>query len=272
MNILINYADSKYETVRKWNTRTGRWFGKFDKIYEFRPEDIDEDFRKAHEDILSYKRGNGLWLWKPYFIEKVIRESKDGDNIFYVDSGSFFIRDPRVLLHYISDNNPIFVCDQPLRESCWTKPELFVALNASNFKELNQVWAGMHVILVNNFTRTFYKEWLDLCCVHDYISPAGLGKYDAIDHNYGNSFVSHREDQSILSLLCHKKGIKFHRDISQRGFNPKSFYNRNYAYCPQTHPDDKYKSIIFLHKSRSLGPLFWARYVLDRIREYFRKP
>lgn len=268
MYILINYADAKYEKVRRLNSRTARWFGCFDKIYEFKPEDMDSEFRTAHKEILSYKRGNGLWLWKPYFIERVIRESKEGDYIFYVDSGSFFVRNPQILLNYVSNENPIFACDQPLIESCWTKPSLFEAINASEYMGRNQFWGGVQLLVVNDYTRRFYKEWLDLCCVHDYISPAGLGKFDPPLRNYGKEFVSHREDQSIFSLLCHKRGIKAHRDISQRGFNPKSYYNQNYEYRPQPHPNDKYKTILFLHKSPNLGLLFWLRYIKNRIRQF----
>lgn len=260
MNILINYADSKYESARKWNSRTGRWFGRFDKVCEFKPVDIDSRFNDAHKDIFSYERGNGLWLWKPYFIEKVIRESKDGDNIFYLDSGAFFIRDPRILLDFVSDENPIFVCDQPLVESCWTKPELFDSLNAWDFKDCNQFWGGFHLIKVNEYTRKFYREWLRLCCVHDNISPAGLGKQDIINHDFGSTFVSHREDQSIFSLMCHKNGIKAHRDISQRGKHPDSFYNKFYSFRPLPHDEDKYPSVVYLHKSPSI-----ERFVLSRI-------
>ena len=260
MNILINYADSKYESARRWNTLTGKLFGKFDKIYEFRPEDIEPSFKEAHKDIFEYERGNGLWLWKPYFIERVVHESEDGDNIFYIDSGAFFIHDPRILLEYISDKEPIFACDQPLLESCWTKPELFDSLNAWQYKHYNQFLGGLQVIRVNEFSRKFYKEWLELCCVHDNISPSGLGKNDVIDHDFGSSFVSHREDQSIFSLLCHLKGITAHRDISQRGKNPESFYSPNYAFKPQDHRFDTYPTIVYLHKGRSL-----TRFVLGKI-------
>lgn len=269
MNILINYADTKYKTARKWNSRTGKWFGKFEKIFEFTPKDIDADFRNEYTKILSNPRGNGLWLWKPYFINKIINESKNGDFIFYIDSGAFFIRDPRVLLNYMDDKNPIFVCDQPLLESCWTKPEVFEALDAWKFANKNQILAGMQIILVNDYTREFYAKWLSLCCKYELISPAGLGKYDKAKYNYGTCFVSHREDQSIFSILCHINGIEPHRDISQRGYDPKSFYNPHYAYSPNKHPNDKYKTIIFLHKSPNLNIFFWLRYVKNKIKKRF---
>ena len=83
MKILINYADKQYEPARKWNTLTGRYIARFDKVYEYTPNDIDQSFAKLHHDILSQKRGNGLWLWKPYFVNKALSDCSDGDIIFY---------------------------------------------------------------------------------------------------------------------------------------------------------------------------------------------
>ena len=36
MKILINYADKQYEPARKWNTLTGRYIARFDKVFKFR--------------------------------------------------------------------------------------------------------------------------------------------------------------------------------------------------------------------------------------------
>lgn len=41
MKILINYADKQYEPARKWNTLTGRYIARFDKVYEYTPNDIN---------------------------------------------------------------------------------------------------------------------------------------------------------------------------------------------------------------------------------------
>lgn len=265
MDILINYADKKFKRAQMINSWTGKYIAQFDKVYSFGPDDIDEVFRKEHAEIFSYKRGNGLWLWKPYFIYKVIMESNDGDNVFYLDSGAFFIRDPHVLMNYVSDENPIFVTNIPLLESCWTKPSCFQLMEAEQYKNTNQIQATYLLLKNNDTTKIFVREWLELCCRLDLLVPEGLGKYDAILQNYGNGFVSHREDQSLLSLLCKKRGIKAHRDISQRGLDPHCYFNRNYAFRIPEHPDDNYKTIVFLHKSPTLGPLFWLRYIKNKL-------
>ena len=116
MKILINYADSRYAQARKWNSRTGKLIAKFDTIYEFSPNDIDDKFQKENRQILLSKRGNGLWLWKPYIINKVLEHTKDGDFIFYCDSGAFFIRNIDTIKNQVNKETPLFVCDIPLIE------------------------------------------------------------------------------------------------------------------------------------------------------------
>lgn len=202
MKILINYADKQYEPARKWNTLTGRYIARFDKVYEYTPNDIDQSFAKLHHDILSQKRGNGLWLWKPYFVNKALSDCSDGDIIFYCDSGSFFIG--RGIIANLSEKQPLFVCDIPLLESCFTKPVCFekMGLTEEKYKASNQIIATYFCFLVTPATRKFMKEWLSLCCDFELLSPAGLGKFDVPTTDFGEAFVAHREDQSIFSLLC----------------------------------------------------------------------
>ena len=160
MKILINYADKQYEPARKWNTLTGRYIARFDKVYEYTPNDIDQSFAKLHHDILSQKRGNGLWLWKPYFVNKALSDCSDGDIIFYCDSGSFFIG--RGIIANLSEKQPLFVCDIPLLESCFTKPVCFekMGLTEEKYKASNQIIATYFCFLVTPATRKFMKEWL----------------------------------------------------------------------------------------------------------------
>ena len=180
MKILINYADKQYEPARKWNTLTGKYIAKFDKVYEFSPHDIDPSFAILYHDILSQKRGNGLWLWKPYFVNKVLENCNNGDIIFYCDSGSFFTRSIKKIVTIISKRQPLFVCDIPLLESCFTKPLCFekLELTEEKYKTSNQIIATYFCFLVTPTTRKFMAEWLSFCCDLELLSPAGLGKFD----------------------------------------------------------------------------------------------
>ena len=248
MNILINYANENYRQAQRLSSWTGKVLGKFDKIISFGPDSVDCEFRKAHEDIFSYKRGNGLWLWKSYLINKVINESNDGDNIFYIDSGAFFIRDPRILLKYITDESPIFVTDIPLLECNFTKQECFNIMGGEEFKLTNQIQSGIIIFRVNEFTRKFFREYFDLSSTTKMLIPEGLDKKEVPNKDFGYNLVAHREDQSILSLLCKIKGIKAHRDITNRWKDEFTFYNPHYEFIPVNHPEDNYPTILYLHK------------------------
>lgn len=271
MNILINYADIKYNPSRKWNTWTGLHIAKFDRVFEFGPDDVDVEFKKTHNKIFKEKRGNGLWLWKPYFVNKVLDISKDGDIVFYCDSGAFFIRNLKQILDCLSEEFPIFVCDIPLIESCWTKPLCFekMGLNNDEMKESNQIISTYFICLVNDFTRKFMKEWLNWCCDYEMISPLDITKEEHSLCFWGSSFVAHREDQSIFSLMCKKYNIKSHKDFSQRGNDSESYYSPLYAYREPVHLNDKYKPILFLHKAPKLNIKVFFFYYIRKIRRKF---
>lgn len=252
MNVLINYADEKYASAQHWNSWTAKHIAKVDKVFSFHPENIDTSFFNAHREILSQKRGNGLWLWKPYFVNQVIHTLNDGDTIFYCDSGAIFIRNLNVVYDSLNDKHPLFVCDIPLIESCWTKPLCFTEMdcNSDSIKFSSQIIGTYFAIYVNNFTRKFVAEWLSFCCRYDLLLPEGLPKKMILEKYYGTDFISHREDQSIFSLMCKKYSIIPHKDISQRP--PNSYFNSAYAYSEPIHATDNYKPIVYLHKQPSL--------------------
>lgn len=252
MKILINYADDKFKKAQRLNTWTGRHIAKFDKIYSFGPEDIDLNYREQHHDILNVARGNGLWLWKPYFIDKVLNMCNEGDYVFYIDSGCFFLRNADNIIDSFREDEKIWVSDIPLIESCFTKRECFKKMecDTDNIKYSNQIQSGYIVLVCCEETKRFIKEWQHYCEDFSLISSEGNNSL-VLERNVGNGFVAHREDQSILSLLCKKKGIRPHREPSQRGFFTETYYNENYDYKVPCHDDDKYKSFVFLHKQRS---------------------
>lgn len=263
---LFNYANETYQPAQRVNSWFARHVGHFDEVISFGPQDMDDDFREAHKVMLSAQRLNGYALWKSYFLQRVIDDSKDGDYIFYLDSGAFFIRDVRLLLPYISQEEPLFVTDIPLMECNWSKPSCFEYFHAEKLRLTNQIQSGYIFFVVNDFTRKFFKEYFEVSQSTQLIVSEGLGKYDPVTKNYGDQFVSHREDQSILSIMCKMRGIKPHRDLSQQGFDPMSFYNPRYLYCEPKHSNDHYPTMVFLHKAPNpFNPIAWARYIKNKV-------
>ena len=71
--VAISYANYIYFKQLKVNKFSAIKVGKVDKYYSYKPEDIDINFKKKNKDILSRERGNGYWIWKPYFILKTLK-------------------------------------------------------------------------------------------------------------------------------------------------------------------------------------------------------
>lgn len=268
MKILINYANPQYQKAQRWNSWTGVHVAGFDKVFAFSPDDIDQDYIQAHLDIFSQKRGNGLWLWKPYFINKVMSQCNDGDIIFYADSGAFFVKKVDKLLASLRENEKIWVSDCPLLESCFTKPSCLYKMdcNCEAIRDSNQIQATYLFLICCDETRAFVKKWLSFCEDYELLSAEG-----GLDLNAprGNGFVAHREDQSILSLLCKLNNIKPHKDPSQRGRYPETFFNPYYSYRVPDH-DDTYGTVLFLHKAGNPNLLTCAKTILRTARSVLR--
>ncbi|MWB94513.1 hypothetical protein GON26_09065 [Flavobacterium sp. GA093] len=105
--VLVNYADKNYTKSQKINTKSAIKIGCFEEVISFSPNDIDECFYNKNKNILDKKRGNGYWLWKPYFIKKALQNIKEGELLFYCDSGSYFLNSINELLESTEKNQDI---------------------------------------------------------------------------------------------------------------------------------------------------------------------
>ena len=263
--ILINYGDSKYRKAQGLNTWTGYHIAGFDEVRSFGPQDISEKYKQEHMDIFSEKRGNGLWLWKPYIIDKVLNECNEGDFVFYLDSGAFFLKPIDKIINSMGKEDKIYVSDVPLLEGCFTKSACFDYLecNTADMKKTNQIQGGYVGLFCCEYTKAFVRQWKELCEQYDLLSPDGIIPPKEYK---GESYVAHREDQSILSLLCKQKGISAHREPSQRGGRfQDSYYSPLYAYKPTKHAD-QYGTVVFLHKSPNVNVM---RIIANTLRMMF---
>lgn len=84
---------SLIQNIEKYVVRPQSGLGGADNVIEYSKEDIEPGFIEKNRSIMSNPRGFGLWLWKPYFIQKTLKSMKDGDWLFYVDGCTIFIND-----------------------------------------------------------------------------------------------------------------------------------------------------------------------------------
>ena len=245
MKVLINFADDKYKKTQKFNSWTGRKIARFDKIICYSPEDIDNVFKQENNKVFTYKRGYGLWLWKPYLIKKTMDSLKDGDYLFYSDSGAFFIKSIDCLINSMGDDD-IWLYGLPLIEKQFTKQDAFELMDCigTEYSDTNQ-FSGTFVLLkVGNTSRKFVKEWLEYCKNEKIISPN--------ESDTDSILISHREDQSILSLLAKKNKLTIHKDPTQYGKIPEKYRGINRIFIPLS-TEDKYGVILIHHRTSNVN-------------------
>lgn len=247
MFVLINYANELFRKAQKLNTFTAKKIGGFDKIIEYSDKDIDEDYYNLHKNILCNPRGNGLWLWKPYFILKTLDELQDNDILFYCDSAAFFIGNAkkRIIRDMQKNGCDIWVSVVPLLEKQFTSKSTLVLLKCDEerYKETNQFQAGFLALRKNENSVAFVKEWLELCEREELILPV---KSDEEPY-----FLGHREDQSLLSLLCKKKNIIPQCDPTQYSVVPEKYKHKKDIKLIPIEQNEKPRPFIILHRTRN---------------------
>jgi|SaaInl8_200m_RNA_FD_contig_31_1511664_length_4039_multi_11_in_0_out_0_3 hypothetical protein len=221
MKVYINYADKKFQKQQNFALLMANCFGAFDELIGYNNLNIDKDFYEANAQILEQKRGGGYWLWKPYFIVKTLQNMKDGDYLFYSDSGAFFLKSVDNLINELKKyNQDIMAFELPLIEKQWTKKELFINMNCDKdeFKNTNQIMATFHLIKKSDFSVDFYKEYLEY-------GYNNINITDEFDKNIiqDEDFIEHRHDQSIFSLLYKKYRLRPFKDATQRGEFPSTY-------------------------------------------------
>ena len=203
--VFINYANEQYKYQQKFALWAAKKAGGFDEVIAYSPESLDENFRNNHKEILNVKRGNGLWLWKPYIILDALNRVNDGDYVFYSDSGAFFFSRVMPVIESMGESD-IWVSDITCVEEQWTKPEVFKLLgidDREDIKKSRQIQSGFVLCRKSETSIKFINEWLNLCSRPELITPLKKGEYKG-------TCIEHREDQSMLSVLCKIHNIKAH--------------------------------------------------------------
>lgn len=249
MRYYITFGDEKYEKTKNFSAMMAKIFGGFDYVIAYSPSDIDEEYKNTHKDIFNIKRGYGLWLWKPYIIYKTLTEvCKDGDFLFYGDGGSFFFRNIKYIENSMGTDK-IWVSHNSLVEWQFTKKDVFDLMNChgTNYENTAQAQGGFMYLIKSDDTLKFVKDWLNLCENMLLLHPDNL--YSKEQNVPG--FISHREDQSILSLLCKKNHIKLHQDPTQFGKYPEKYWQEGIIRVDDSYMLE-YPVCIILHRTACL--------------------
>ncbi len=216
MKILLNYADGKFLESQLKNSQSGLAAG-FNVVHQMSRSEIDSEFAVRHDGILSQKRGAGYWLWKSYFINKILHNMDKNDILFYSDSGSVFVRRVEPIFQAVM-NDPKGIIGFALAgghlEKYYTKRDLFnhMGINTTEYTDTPQRMASFMCFRKTPESLAIALEYSELVS-----NPHLITDTPNKDGWVEPGFMDHRHDQSIWSLLTKKHGITILPDPTQWG-------------------------------------------------------
>lgn len=265
MIYVANYANKPYEATQKHCTCSAYKYGA-DKVFEYGPNDLDSNFLEDNKSILQKSRGGGYWLWKPYIICKTLEKIKYGDYLFYVDSGSYFIRNINSLVKCMEKNGDDIISFQlPFIERQWTKKEILQYFQCENNLAILDTCQRIATFIVLKKTERTVR------IMNKYLATAQVGKLitDDLDEKIQDRlFIENRHDQSIFSIIAKLEDIPVYRDPSEYGKQPELLC-RTYdkaIFKEVDYKEGDYKQLLVLHRKKNVN--FYVR-LMSIIRSNF---
>ena len=203
--VLCSFADSSFRNVIRRFHYEAKESGFFDEIFVYTEKDFDESFRSRHaEFIKNNPRGYGYWIWKPYFVNRILKSLDDDDVLVYLDTGCGINKTgAKRFDHYLKlvRNSELgCVCFyNGYIEKDWCKGDVLDYFNVRNNKEITesqQIMGGIFMIRKNKNICQLIERW-------EYVTSNYYHLLDDSDSKSPNlpGFCENRHDQSIFSLL-----------------------------------------------------------------------
>lgn len=239
---LVSYSTKNYRVSQLLLNVSAKIFG-VDKCYSYTENKIKNTiFYAQNIEIFKQKKGGGFWLWKYYIIGEVLKKINENDILVYCDSGILFTKRIDKLIDILKSNNGILLFNQNAPNKFWIKRDCYLALNSDNEAYYNapQIIGNVQLFQKNNHSIAFVEEVLSISNKDNLItdSPNKFGKPNL------DTFIEHRHDQAIATLIAHNYGLKLYPD-------PTQFSNENiiYQFPNETRLDTVlYNKIFYVHR------------------------
>jgi len=170
--------------------------------------------------VFRHQRGAGYWAWKPYVIHRALVRAPAGAIIVYSDVGRgsgaepdrgiCFRRDIAPLVQWCREQGDgilpgVYIPQHGLNRH-WTKRDCFVRMGCDGpaYWEQPQVQAAYSLWQRDERSLAIVRDWMNYCrdprTVTDQPNTCGLPNLDG--------FIAHRHDQSILTNLVVRYGLR----------------------------------------------------------------
>jgi hypothetical protein len=271
---LLSFGDHNYRRALSWLKNYAHEYGANEVVIKSGKDFSNTQFYQQHIAIASAKRGAGYWLWKPFYILEQLKSLQPGDILIYADAGVLPIQPLAALIHFTNEHKILLfenyqgsdyikktslpfnldtVYVEMNKNYFWCKRDVFIGMNADDEAAWNspQVDASFQVYVCSEQAIDFVEEWLTYC-ITDTLITDHENRYGQPNHAL---MIKHLHDQSILSVLAHKKQISLFRSPSQFGNHYKTDAFRiagEYLMFPY-HPEPKlhspYGTLLWHHRT-----------------------
>lgn len=260
---LISYASGHEVFFKNQNTLSYSALNKgIDHIFQFRKSHIDPVFYQKNKAILDVKTGAGYWLWKPYFISKMLHEIPENSILIFTDSSLVFYKPITKILDLLRNHDIILLQDGCPRKGFGTigqrtKRELLQLLNMDTQEIRQQTgnWACLYIFKNTARSRKFADRWLAISQDPKALNPTLLDP--TIQHP---EFVCHGSDQSTAGLIAQqmKEDIIFIHSDMLREFGIQNVHR---------HPDRQFMSTLpYIFRSFQISNFTYNSKIIQKIR------
>ena len=195
-----------YDAVNRLTSQANK-LNIFDTVIGYTDNDLknDTDFWNRHSNfILNNNRGYGYWLWKSYLIMKTLETMDKNDILIYADCGCEinFKNKKNFLNIFDIVKTDLIVGSYTSNEKEYNKMDLLLYLDMNNIKYFTSQHQASTICILNcKETYDLVKEWYKIGCNYNLIDDS-----PSINMNHP-TFIEHRHDQAIFSLLTKKYNI-----------------------------------------------------------------
>jgi len=218
--IIISFATNPkwYKSQQLLNNSAK--LGGFDGAISYTDKSRNWEFAKKYSDITS-TRGYGYWQWKPIIILDALNKLNDGDIVGYVDSGNLILNNLDYIFKVCNEQEIVLFDNRDgnfekttHKNKEWTKGDCFALMDCDSEKYYYapQVDASYQFYKKSQKTVDFLNQYKDFCSNDNIISDI-----DNITKNNLPTFIDHRHDQSVLSLMAVKYNIQLLPEPSEWG-------------------------------------------------------
>tara|TARA_E500000178_G_C16983659_1_gene737095 strand:- start:88 stop:912 length:825 start_codon:yes stop_codon:yes gene_type:complete len=210
----------------------------FDNIKIYQPKNLDVDFQKKYQDILSLKRGYGYWLWKIQIIKQRLSEVSENDIVIYLDAGSSINKNGKEIFNeyikLLNDSDYGFLAFSAGSGRSYIIQELIDYFHShilqkdleltKDIIDSHNFYGGHLIIQKNNHSKLIIDEFFKVIDYDPYIIT---DKYNDSNIKYPEFLGDSRHDQSIFSLLFKVYGCVKVNDPHYFGDRNEGFKNDN---------------------------------------------